>query len=263
MSKDAQSSALYYRERGSGAPLIILHGFLGMSDNWMSIARALSDCRRVVLIDLPNHGRSPRTESLRISEMAERIVQLLDRLGIERADWLGHSLGGKIAMYIALRWPERVHRLIVVDIAPKEYPPAPVHQKILEAMIQAPLQQFVTKSDAANYFIQTLKNPQIAAFLAKNLDYVDGRLRWRIDPVHLQRHYSDILHWDAPSKAYPHEVLFIAGGKSAYIRPEDESIIVQYFPRAQLMRIPEAGHWVHVDKRHETVEAIRSFLSCG
>lgn len=263
MSSTTESSELYYRERGRGFPLIILHGFLGMSDNWMSIARALSDCRRVVLVDLPNHGRSPRIKSLRISEMAERIIDLLDHLGIQSADWLGHSLGGKIAMYIALRWPERVRRLIVVDIAPKEYPPAPIHQKILDTMVQTPLQQFATKTEVANYFIQTLHNPQIATFLAKNLDYADGQLRWRIDPVHLQRHYSDILRWDIPPKAQPIEAIFIAGGASPYIRPEDEALILQYFPRAAIVHIPEAGHWVHIDKRHETIAALRSFLSCG
>ncbi len=263
MSSTTESSELYYRERGRGFPLIILHGFLGMSDNWMSIARALSDCRRVVLVDLPNHGRSPRIKSLRISEMAERIIDLLDHLGIRSADWLGHSLGGKIAMYIALRWPERVRRLIVVDIAPKEYPPAPIHQKILDTMVQTPLQQFATKTEVANYFIQTLHNPQIATFLAKNLDYADGQLRWRIDPVHLQRHYSDILRWDIPPKAQPIEAIFIVGGASPYIRPEDEALILQYFPSAAIVRIPEAGHWVHIDKRHETIAALRSFLSCG
>lgn len=267
---------LYYQEVRSGEaspsrglpPLVIVHGLFGSGDNWMKLARRFAGQRRVFLVDLPNHGRSKWTERADYHANARELAATLERIREQEfADdeefdgflLLGHSMGGKAAMVLALGlWgdlepPGDVTNLlsgiVVADIAPVEYPRS--HDRIFKALKSLPLEKLTSRQDADRELKQSLPSGVLRAFLLKNL-YRDDRnlFSWKLNLDVLHRDYPEILGFpDTESRVSTLPALFLRGSESDYIVPEEHrSIIWKLFPRARMVEISGAGHWLHAEQ---------------
>ncbi len=262
---------LFYRKTGSGRPMIIMHGLYGSSDNWMGVAKLLSDRFEVWLPDLRNHGRSPHDDNQNYELMRDDIRQMMDDTGLERAVLLGHSMGGKVAMCFAQHHPDRIEKIIVADIAPKSYKDlyreeSPNHRDILYSMKNAGLSIAKTRRDIDNILEDTIKSRRVRSFLMKNLDRRDdGSYRWTLNLDVLIRELDNIMdgvNTNCFDPAFPltgFPALFIRGEKSPYINDEDIETIERIFPGAQLVTIEGAGHWLHAEKPGEFADAVRTF----
>lgn len=254
--------ALAHKIYGEGGkPLVVLHGFLGMGDNWASHARTWADMGfEVHLVDLRNHGRSPHTASHSYPEMVEDVVAYAEaKFGQVPVAWLGHSMGGKVVMELAVRYPSLVERMVVVDIAPRAYPPH--HQQILEAMRGLPLAQLGSRTEADRALEVSLKEWGIRQFLLKNLEWNDDKqLAWKCNLPVLESSMERIGKPLGPLDHFVGAVLFVRGLASNYIRDEDWPGILGHFPAAQLESIAGAGHWVHAEKPQAFQEVVNSFL---
>ncbi|MCS6929422.1 MAG: alpha/beta fold hydrolase [Saprospiraceae bacterium] len=250
---------LYYREFGRGTPVVILHGLLGSSDNWQTIAQALAEEHFVITPDLRNHGRSPHVPTHSYPEMAEDLYALLDSLGIYTTSLVGHSMGGKVAMQFALTYPERVDHLVVIDIAPGVGEGK--HEHIFEALHALSIEQIRTRQEADVFLQKYIPEAHVRQFLLKNLTRnPDGSFAWKMNLPVLWAHYAYIL---APVEGEPFRkpTLFIRGGQSEYLSEEDLPSIKTLFPRARLETVEGAGHWVHADKPQELLSLLSAFLS--
>lgn len=250
---------LFHKKLGTGAPIVILHGFLGMSDNWRSVARHLSDNYTVHLLDLPSHGRSDHIDQFHPSEVADLIVEWLEEhIGLSQYTVVGHSLGGKIAMYMALQHEHAVEGMISVDMAPKKY--ARGHDDVLDALNGVDLssgERHVIEQQMRGY----LSDEDTVQFLMKSLDRTDDGMRWRFDLPTLTRDYENILLEVDAEDAYYGPALFIKGGRSPYIDVEtDGELILDFFPRAEILTVANAGHWVHAENPDRVVELIDEFM---
>lgn len=252
---------LNYRLYGDpGQPLLVmLHGLLGSLDNWHTVARRQEGKRNVLTMDLRNHGDSPHVTGMGYREMVTDVLEVLDSLQIEHCDLMGHSMGGKVAMSLALQHPQRVTRLLVVDIAPKAYPPR--HQALLQAMLTMPLAELRSRKQADDWLAQVVTHPFERGFLLKNLGRAsDGSFYWQCYLAEIARHYLKISGFPQTDAEYAGETLFIGGGLSDYIQPEDEALIRSRFPAARIAMIEGAGHLPHVQTPAAFVERMESFL---
>lgn len=249
---------LHHQIQGEGQPLLILHGLFGSLDNWASQAKALADKYRVISVDLRNHGRSPHADETGYPAMAQDLVELLDDLGIDQAQVLGHSMGGKTAMQLALTHPDRVGRLIVVDIAPVQYPRH--HDEVFKGLFAVDLASLRSRGDAEKQLAPFVAEPMVRAFLLRNLYRdEDGRFAWRINLAALYRGYAGISA--APSgNPYPGETLFIKGANSDYIMPQYRDAILELFPNATYKVVEGAGHWPQAEKPALMTRLIANFL---
>jgi esterase len=252
---------LYAREFGAGAPLLILHGLFGFSDNWQTIAKALSDQHLVVTPDLRNHGRSPHLSTHSYPEMADDLRFFLEQRWMFSADVIGHSMGGKAAMQFALEYPDMVHRLVVVDIEPFQ---ADDNQSdIFRALLDMDLSKMANRQDAESYLSDRITDFGTRQFLLKNITREeDGRFTWKMNLPVLWKHYANIL---APVKSpkgntFDKPTLFVRGSRSDYIKDAEIPLIKTLFPRAEVVTIEGAGHWVHADKPQELLAVLRAFL---
>ncbi len=252
---------LYVREFGSGAPFVMLHGLFGNGENWRSIARRFSDSFRILLPDLRNHGDSPHAPSLELEEMANDVVETADNLGVERFALLGHSLGGKVAMTVALRHPDRVQALVVVDIAPRAYKAS--HEAIVDGM-QAVLNQSVTsRKEAYAVLAEYVPHASVRGFLLKSLTRAPtGEYRWKLNLKAIQSHYRSMIQWPIRKAVYSGPTLFVAGEQSGYVSPDrDADVIRDLFPNAVLEVIPKTGHWLHFEQPDELVRRLDVFFT--
>lgn len=254
---------LNYEEYGGGVPVIIMHGLFGSLANWRGVGRALSDTYRVVNVDLRNHGHSPHAAGLSYGDMADDILRLMDKLGIERARLMGHSLGGKLAMVLADRDPERVTRLVVVDIAPKRYPPW--HQDVFNALNAVDLEKIQSREEARHAMAAHVFSPEVRAFLAANLEFDrgSGRWHWRFNLPELERAYPETSEMPKLNGFYCGPALFIRGAQSAYIETSDRVIIQRDFPGSCIATLPQAKHWPHIEDPEGFLSAVRRFFSGG
>ncbi|MEW6444751.1 MAG: alpha/beta fold hydrolase [Pseudomonadota bacterium] len=250
---------LHYDILGQGEPLVILHGLFGSSANWRGIAAKLADTWRVIIPDLRNHGDSAHAPTNRYTDIAGDTLSLMDRLGIERAHLLGHSLGGKVAMLIASRTANRVRSLSVVDIAPRAYPP--LHIELFAAMHAVPLERIGSRREAAEAMGAHIANPAVRDFLLTNLSRdTDGRFHWRINLHALEQAYDELNDMPFLDRLYDGPALFIRGGHSDYVRDADLGLIHKSFPRACVVSLPLAHHWPHVETPDDFLRALRGFL---
>lgn len=249
---------LHSRRAGEGPPLVMLHGLFGSSENLGNVARELAGEFTVFGLDLRNHGRSPHGVGMDYATMAGDVLETLDSLGLESAVLLGHSLGGKTAMEVALSAPEHVNRLIVVDIAPVQYDRR--HNEELEALRSLDLDGMTSRREADKVLSESLPIPAVRQFLLKNLVRADGGLRWRIPIETIHDQYDHIAA--APPSPGPYEgpVLFVRGGNSDYVTNRHESVIHERFPNARIETIPDANHWVHVDAPDAFLKLVHDFL---
>lgn len=250
---------LNFQATGSGPSLIILHGFLGSSDNWRNSATRLGASFSVTALDLRNHGHSPHAPFMSYVSMAEDVLEFLDRQNISSAHFLGHSMGGKVAMQFATTWPGRVDKLIVVDIAPKSYPAS--HEATLAALRNLDLDSFKSFGEIDAALAPEIPAAEIRQFLMKNIERQEGRrFGWRIDLEAITANYMELTNAIAPKHTFTKPACFIRGGRSDYLQEEDFSAIQEIFPRATFVTIPHAGHWVHVDAAEEFFKAVTEFL---
>ncbi len=243
---------------GEGHPLVILHGLFGMLDNWNTIAKILSKDFMVIILDLPNHGKSEHIHTFSIPQVADQIMEFLASNWIYECYLLGHSLGGKIAMQMALTHPDTIDRLIVVDIAPKAYEGG--HEAIFEALEELDLSQVDTRAEANELLFERIKSPVLVNFLLKNLKLENGTYCWKFNLEGLQQEYPNILKPISSSNTYDKPTLFIRGGASDYILDEDIPAIKKLFPKAEIKTIAQAGHWVHAEQKDLFIQEVTSFL---
>lgn len=250
-------------EAGDGAsgavPLLILHGLLGSARNWGAVAKALGEGRRVLALDLPNHGASPWTEVMDYPFMAREVAAAIEHLG-GRAAVMGHSMGGKAAMTLALTRPELVERLVVVDIAPVSY--THTFAPYIKAMRGVQLAEVSSRGEVEAALAPAIPDRGVRAFLMQNLEGGGGGYRWRPNLAVLGAHMDDILAFPnfPEDTRYQGPTLFVAGETSDYIRPAHQDVIEHLFPRAETAEVPGAGHWVHADNPAGFMAAITPFL---
>jgi esterase len=241
-------------------PLVVLHGLLGSLENWYTFARNQETQRGILAIDLRNHGHSPHVEGMSFREMANDVIEVLDSLYIRECDLMGHSMGGKVAMQLALHYPAQFLHLIVVDIAPKSYPPR--HQALLQAMLSMPLAELSSRKQADEWLAPTVKQPFERGFLLKNLArHSDGHFYWQCNLSEIVKHYLKISSFPQQHTQSDLPTLFIKGGQSDYISEEDLSLISAYFANAQLEVIPTAGHLPHVQTPEPFTQLVTQFLA--
>ena len=245
----------------TGFPLLVLHGFLGASGNWQTIARTIfAEHYRVFLLDARNHGRSPHSDAFSYTEMAADVEDFLNAQRIDEAFLLGHSMGGKTAMKVALTRPARTKALIVVDMAPRAYPPH--HDTILDALNAVDPATFASRQEADAALSDRLPDWGVRQFLLKNLvAHPAGGYRWGMNLPVLTTRYEEITRAVEAGTPYPGPALFVRGERSSYVRDEDVPEIERLFPRAHIVTIPDAGHWVHADAPKALADAVLSFLA--
>jgi pimeloyl-ACP methyl ester carboxylesterase len=251
---------LHVIEAGQGAPLVLLHGLFGSARNWGAVQKALAAEYRVVALDLRNHGASPQAPGMAYAAQAEDVAETLAALGIERAAVLGHSMGGKVAMMLALTRPDLVERLIVADIAPRPYPPA--LRAVVAALQAVPLHPGLTRQEADQALRTAVPEAPIRSFLLQNLRFETAPPSWRIGLREIAAAMPEIEDFAPPPGArFEGPALAMAGALSPYIRAEDHAAFRALFPRIGFASIPRAGHWLHAENPESFLAALKEFLA--
>jgi esterase len=251
---------LYSRSQGQGEPVILLHGLFGSMENLGALARPLAEHYCVHSLDLPNHGRSPHTDTTDIASMAEAVVAWMDAQGIAKAALIGHSLGGKTAMELALTHPQRVAQLTVIDIAPVLY--SPHHSDVFEGLKQVNPSLVRQRSEAEALMLPHVPEVAVRSFLLKNLVKEETGFRWRMNLPVIARDYPALIAGNR-NGIYPGPVLFLKGGNSDYITSSHKDAILTRFPQSQLKIIPDTGHWLHAEKPELVSGLMLRFLRDG
>lgn len=241
-------------------PLVMLHGLFGSGTNFRSVAKRLASDRNVHCLDLRNHGAAPWDNEHTYPAMAADVIAWLDRMGLKQVDLLGHSMGGKVAMTLALEAPQRVRRLIVVDIAPVTY--AHSLAGYAQAMLDADLETAKTRRDVDQQLAQTIPEPGIRSFLLQNLKPAETGFAWRLHLAALLRHMDAIGAFpDGNGQTYAGDSLFLHGDRSDYVRREYETAILSRFPQARLQEVADCGHWIHAEQPEVFIQAVAAFIA--
>ncbi|SNS22196.1 alpha/beta fold hydrolase [Tropicimonas sediminicola] len=241
-----------------GLPLLIVHGLFGSARNWGVVAKRLSVDRPVLTVDMRNHGDSFRAEANGYRDMADDLAQVIEKNG-GMVDIVGHSMGGKSAMMLALTRPDLLRRLVVADIAPVAYSHTQLH--LVEAMQELDLDGLTRRSEADRDLQRIVPDSQTRAFLLQSLDLKSTPPRWKLNLDVLAQEMDKILGWPAPDGRFDGPTLFLSGGASDYVLPEYRSDIKRLFPQARFAKIPGAGHWLHAEKPREFEATIAAFLA--
>ena len=250
---------LHFRTYGEGFPLIILHGLLGSLDNWQPLSRKCGAHFKVFAVDQRNHGCSPHSDEFGYDVMSQDLLEFMETHGLAGAHLLGHSMGGKTAMHFALRHPDRVGKLVVVDIAPRAYPPR--HAATFEALLALDLKAFHQREQIDAALAGAVPEAGLRQFLLKNVRRDSaGAFRWK---VNLRSIFGNFHHLNAAlasDRRFPRPALFVRGEKSDYVRDADADLIRRNFPQAEIQTIPGAGHWVHADAPELFLKLVVDFL---
>lgn len=251
---------LHSRILGEGKPLLILHGFLGMSDNWKTLGNQFSkEGYQVHLIDQRNHGKSFHAPDFNYELLSADVVLYLEYHQLDAVYLLGHSMGGKTAMHLATSYPEYVARLMVADIAPKYYPPH--HQNLIDALAKLDFDRISSRKEADELLARDVVNTSTRQFLLKNLYWVQpGKLGFRFNFEVLQHSLDAVGQSLSPTARYEGPTLFLRGDQSGYITPQDVPEIEKHFPNAQVATIDHAGHWLHAENPKQFFEETLYFL---
>ncbi|TFV72621.1 alpha/beta fold hydrolase [Blastococcus sp. CT_GayMR20] len=260
----------------SGPDVVFVHGLFGQGKNWTTIAKGLADRHRVTLLDLPNHGHSPWTDRVDYLDMAELVATELEHLGAP-VTLVGHSMGGKVAMQLALRRPELLRALVVVDVAPVTYPPqggrtddpdeeASPFAAFIEAMRGMDLAALTSRDEADQALRTAVPSRMVRSFLLQSLVREEpgtgSGWRWRLNLELLERDLGELRGFPEPppGASFDGPVLWIAGANSTYVLPEDRPHMDALFPATRLVRIKDAGHWVHSEQPETFLTTLRLFL---
>ncbi|HQT75420.1 MAG: alpha/beta hydrolase [Rhodospirillales bacterium 20-64-7] len=244
-------------QSGDGPPVVLLHGLFGAARNFGTIQRAVAQRCRVIALDMRNHGDSPHGADMRYTTQAEDVRETLDSLGIGPAAVVGHSMGGKTAMALALRHPGRVGRLLVSDIAPVVYEHG--NAVIADAMRAIPLSADLTRQQADAALEAAVPRADIRAFLLQNLRFGPGA-HWRIGLEEIAAAVPDLEGWPVIPGTYDGPALFVTGANSDYVLPEHRPVIRACFPKARFVAVKSAGHWVHADNPAGFLSVLELFL---
>ncbi len=252
------SVVLHSEISGEGEfPVVLLHGMFGSASNLISVARALEPDFKVIRLDLRNQGKSPHRDAMTIALMSDDVIHTLDELDIPRAHFLGHSLGGKVAMDIAVRYSDRVAKVVVADIAPVRY--GRCHDDILDGLLGMDLVSLRSRQQADELLAKNVPEAPVRQFLLKNLLRDGDTWAWKMNLQGIADNYDNLR--DAPTgDVFNGPILFIRGEKSGYIKEENRLAIMRQFPDAQLQTIANAGHWLHAEYPQIFNEMTRGFL---
>ena len=248
---------------GSGPPLVVLHGLFGSGSNWRGIARELAATHTVVSVDLRNHGASPWADAMDYLAMADDVRQLIERLGLERSAVLGHSMGGKTAMALALMYPEHVDRLIVVDIAPVSY--ADTLTPFADAMRSADVGAAASRADVQRRLQQLVPDPTVVSFLMQNLMTHNDRFDWRLNLIGIGQAMPELCAFPSALMGlrFRRRTTVIAGEYSNHVVDRDGSSFRPMFPHVGIDTIDKAGHWVHADQPAAFIGRLKHALGQG
>lgn len=239
--------------------MIILHGIFGSSDNWLTQAKLFSAHYRVFLVDQRNHGQSPHDDAFDYPVMVADLLEFIDEHRLENPIIIGHSMGGKVAMNFAVAYPDKLEKLIVVDIAPRPYNLE--HYVIIDGLKAVPIQQLASRNDADAALVPYVPEPDVRQFLLKNLQRkAEGGFSWKINLPVIDKNLSNIgldLQFEG---TFEKPTLFIRGGQSKYVRDKDMARILEVFPMA-IMETLDTGHWVQAEKPKEFVEVVEKWLN--
>lgn len=253
---------LHHKQYGShGSPLIILHGFLGSLDNWHTLAQAFANAGFMVFaIDLRNHGKSPHTHEHSLELMADDVYHFMQQHQLKECSIIGHSMGGKVAMQLAIHHPETIHKLVIADIAPRAYSHG-AHDAVFEAIFSINPEKIQSRNEAESLMSAHLGDFGTRQFILKNLERTENGFRWKFNIQTLHREYHQAIQ--AVNSRHPVQIpaLFIRGGQSLYIRETDFAEILNLFPKARFETIEHAGHWIHADQPKQFYESVVSFLN--
>ncbi|MEX2591840.1 MAG: alpha/beta fold hydrolase [Anditalea sp.] len=251
---------LNFKKTGQGKPIIILHGLFGSADNWLSIATGLEKDFTTFLIDQRNHGDSGHHEEWDYKAMAEDLAEFMEEQGLEKTHLMGHSMGGKTAMTFALAYPEKVDRMIIVDIAPRFYPVH--HQTILEGLNAIDMDQLKSRKEADDILSEYVKEKGIRQFLLKSLGRNgEGKYVWKINLPVITEKIKNVSEAIDQDSSFDHPTLFMGGANSDYIQDKDKEDIESYFPKSQIIKIKNAGHWIHAEQPDAVVKTVKAFLN--
>lgn len=241
----------------TGTPLLIAHGLFGSARNWGAIAKRLSRQRPVVTVDMRNHGASPWHAEHGYEDMAADLAHVLALDGRPH-DVLGHSMGGKAAMALALSQPQAVRRLVVADIAPVPYGHSQI--PLIEAMQAVDLEAVTQRRDADAQLLKAIPEAPVRAFLLQSLDLTGDSPRWRLNLEALRDQMDHVMGFPDPDGRFENPTLFLSGGASDYVRPEHHEVIRPHFPEAEFETLPGVGHWLHAEAPGPFLEALERFL---
>lgn len=251
---------LSYNEYGAGPAILILHGLFGSARNWSTIAKHLAETHHVYALDLRNHGSSPWADSMVYSDLVDDVRGFIEQHGLESTAVLGHSMGGKTAMLLALRYGHLVDSLIVVDTAPVPYQHS--FLPYVQAMQQVNIAAIKRRDEADAALSEQIPDAATRMFLLQNLVYRDQHFDWRINLPALAANMGQLTDFPvaAVNRVYFGKTLIICGGQSVYVQPEHHDLIYRMFPNAGITVIPSAGHWVHIDQPDPFIGAIAALL---
>lgn len=235
-------------------PILLIHGLFGSLDNLGVLARGLRDARPTLQVDVRNHGLSARSDEMNYAAMAQDIVDTLDAHGLERVGVIGHSMGGKIAMTLSAIAPERIEKLVMIDIAPVDYQTRR-HDEIFAAIRAVSAAGVTRRGEAAEVMRTLLADEGVIQFILKS--FQDGE--WRFNVPVLWDNYTTISGWEEVP-AWPHPALFIRGSESPYLDNQHRAALLRQFPQAHAHVISGAGHWVHAEKPEAVLRAVRRFF---
>jgi len=252
---------LFCRKFGSGQPIIILHGLFGLSDNWVSIGKLLSENYQVIIPDLRNHGQSPHSSIFNYDAMAGDILELMDDLELSSVIIMGHSMGGKVAIQFALHYPERTGKLIVVDMSMRQYVESQLQLEIIKAMMAIDFDKIESRSEISEMLKHSIRDEKVRLFIMKNLYRVTRtHLGWRPDLQSIYQNIDYVFEAISGDTVYEGPSLFIHGDDSDYVLESDTKEIYHHFPRAVFKIVPDAGHWVHADNPEGFLKEVIAFL---
>jgi esterase len=255
---------LNYRQYSeNGVPVLVLHGLFGSLSNWGWHCKQLAQQYAVYGVDLRNHGDSPHSDQLDYQVMAEDVRQLIVRLGLESCCIVGHSMGGKVAMQLALSFPDLIEKLVIVDIAPVSYSEdADGHMNVLAAMDAVKLGEIKSRTQAEVTIEDYIPQEATRKFLLTNLvRNKEGSFEWRLDKDSIRKNYANLRAELIATMSFLKPVLFIKGSLSPYIKPEHEAQIKELFPAASVKLLMDAGHWLHAEKPQALQKILLKFLS--
>ncbi|MEI7723809.1 MAG: alpha/beta fold hydrolase [Bacteroidota bacterium] len=252
---------LFFRHFGTGQPVIILHGLFGLSDNWVTFGRQLAEHYSVYMPDLRNHGQSPHSKVFDFPSLEDDLTEMIEDNGLNNIFLIGHSLGGKTAMFFTLHHPEIVKKLVVVDISLRKSPPNREHQQLLNAMMAVDFSTAKSRSDVEKQLQTQVKSSKLRQFLLKNIYWRDRHsLHWRLNLQAINENLLSVFEGVNVSGIFPGPTLFIRGGLSDYIVEADIGELKSKFPGAEVKTIANASHWVHADAPGEFYELVKYFL---
>lgn len=250
---------LNYKTFGEGEPLIILHGLFGSLDNWITLAKKFADNYKVYIVDQRNHGLSFHDDAWDYDVMAEDLCEFMSTEQLDKALLIGHSMGGKTVMNFAVKYPEKVDKLIVADIGPKYYPVH--HTTIIKALYSIDVNALSSRNEADEQMQKLISEFGVRQFLLKNLQRDGDSFRWKMNLDVIAKNIEEVGKALNQNATYAQPTLFIRGGKSDYIQDGDFNTIHSIFPKSKIETIASAGHWLHAEKPAEFFQLVTEFLA--